>query len=105
MKCRQALAFRPFQDSMELTKVKLALACQYSLHRQPPRNSGSKTFALAKILKKLTDEEKLDLEDWNEVVQLGLLAFTWLADNSRVEVTPASNQIHLQPKKSLKKKK
>lgn len=44
-------------------------------------------------------------DDWNDVVSLAFIAATWLYENTRVEKTPNTTQVHLQPKTSKKKKK
>jgi hypothetical protein len=50
-------------------------------------------------------KNELEDEDWNAVVQLSFKAAVWLWKNSRVEATPTSNQIHVQPLGAKKKKK
>lgn len=54
---------------------------------------------------KLYKGEKVEKEDWNEVVRLTLLGAIWLVKESRVLVTPSSSQLHFQPVKAKKKKK
>lgn len=60
---------------------------------------------LALILTKIQDEEKLDARDWNDLLALFILATKWLIQNTEVKVTQSSEQVHLQPKRGLKKKK
>lgn len=55
---------------------------------------------LAFIMTKVFKEEQFDEDDWNTVACLACEAFTWLYENSRVERTPESTQIHIQPKNS-----
>jgi len=50
-------------------------------------------------------KNELESEDWNAVVQLSFKAAIWLWKNSRVETTPNSNQVHVQPLEARKKKK
>lgn len=73
--------------------------------QQPPRYPKSKASSLAYLLNKISKEEEFSEEDWNEVVALLSIAAVWLYENTRVEHTPISNQIHIQPKKSKKKSK
>lgn len=60
-------------------------------------------MCLARLLTKLSDEERFDEEDWNDVVSLTFDAIRWIAENSRLEVTPSTSQVHLQPKASKKR--
>lgn len=62
-------------------------------------------MCLASILSKLSKDEALSEEDWNDVVSLLIIAASWLYDHSRVERTPETTQVHFQPKHSKKKKK
>lgn len=62
-------------------------------------------MCLASILAKIGREEPFSDEDWNDVVDLAFIAATWLYENTRVERTPDTTQVHFQPKSSKKKKK
>lgn len=62
-------------------------------------------MCLASLLAKLNRNEDFDSDDWNDVVDLAFIAAIWLYDNTRVERTPTTTQIHFQPKTSKKKKK
>ena len=62
-------------------------------------------MCLASLLAKLGRDEPLNEEDWNDIVSLTFIAATWLYENTRVEMTPETTQVHLQPKTSKKKKK
>ena len=62
-------------------------------------------MSLARLLTKISKDETFEEEDWNDVVNLSFYACQWLAENSRVEVTPSTTQVHVQPKTSKKKKK
>jgi hypothetical protein len=61
-------------------------------------------MCLASLLAKLGREETLNEDDWNDVISLFLTGATWLYENTRVEHTPSTSQVHLQPKSSKKKK-
>jgi hypothetical protein len=61
-------------------------------------------MCLASLLAKFSKDETLDESDWNDVVDLAFTAAKWLYENSRIEVTPETHQLHLQPKSSKKKK-
>jgi hypothetical protein len=62
-------------------------------------------MCLASIFAKLGRDEPLSEDDWNDVVSLTFVAAAWLYENTRVERTPETTQVHLQPKTSKKKKK
>jgi hypothetical protein len=62
-------------------------------------------MCLSSLLSKLNRSEELTDDDWNDIVDLAFLAAAWLYENTRVERTPTTNQIHFQPKSSKKKKK
>jgi hypothetical protein len=61
-------------------------------------------MSLASILAKLSREESLSDQDWNDVVFFAFVAAEWLYENTRVERTPISTQVHFQPKSTKKKK-
>lgn len=60
-------------------------------------------MCLASLLAKLGRNEVLVDEDWNDVVDLVFTAAAWLYENTRVERTPETNQIHFQPKSAKRK--
>jgi hypothetical protein len=62
-------------------------------------------MCLASLLMKLSRDETLNEDDWNDVVTLGLIVAEWLFQNTSVGHTPNTSQVHLQPKSSKKKKK
>lgn len=47
----------------------------------------------------------MNSEDWTDLLLLSMTAIQWIVENSKVEVTQITDQVHFQPKKSLKKKK
>lgn len=53
----------------------------------------------------MTEGQKFDQDDWNEVVSLAFVVARWLYENTRIEQTPDTKQIHFQPTKSKKNKK
>lgn len=62
-------------------------------------------MCLASLLSKIGRDETLNDDDWNDVIDLAFIAAMWLYDNTRMERTPDTNQVHLQPRSSKKKKK
>lgn len=60
-------------------------------------------MCLASLLAKIGREEVLIEEDWNDIVDLVFTAAKWLYENTRVERTPETNQIHFQPKNSKRR--
>jgi len=62
-------------------------------------------MCLASILGKLGRDENLDEDDWNDVINLVFIAAVWLYENTRIERTPDTTQVHLQPSSAKKKKK
>jgi len=54
---------------------------------------------------KYSNDETFEEEDWNDVVSLVFTACQWLADNSRIEITQSTSQVHIQPKTSKKRSK
>lgn len=44
------------------------------------------------------------MDEWMLIVTLSISAAKWLQENSKVELTPSTSQVHLQPSKSIKKK-
>ena len=62
-------------------------------------------MCLARLLTKISKEETLEEDDWNDVVTLAFTACHWLAENSRIEITQETSQVHLQPKTSKKRRK
>lgn len=57
---------------------------------------------LASILAKMGREETFSDSDWNDIVSMVFDAAVWLYQNSRIESTPSTSQVHLQPKTSRK---
>lgn len=62
-------------------------------------------MCFASILSKIGRNENFTDDDWNDVVDLAFIAAAWLYENTRVERTPTTTQVHFQPKTSKKKKK
>ena len=62
-------------------------------------------MCLARLLTKLSKDETFDEEDWNDVVSLAFTACQWLVENSRIEITQETSQVHIQPKTSKKRSK
>lgn len=59
----------------------------------------------ASLLRKVfRGDEELDMQEWMLITELGLHLVKWLSENSSLEVTPISSQVHLQPSKKIKKK-
>jgi len=54
---------------------------------------------------KLDRNETFGEEDWNDVVDLFFTAAAWLYENTKVQRTPSTNQVHFQPRSSKTKKK
>lgn len=62
-------------------------------------------MCLASLLMKIQKSESFDEEDWNNIVELTFIAAIWLYQNSSIQCTPETNQVHFQPKSKKKKKK
>jgi hypothetical protein len=62
-------------------------------------------MCLARLLTKLSKEETFVEDDWNDVISLALTACQWLVENSRIEITQETSQVHVQPKASKKRNK
>lgn len=54
---------------------------------------------------KLQTEEKLNAEDWNDLLSMGVSVAKWLIQNTQVKVTTVSEHVSLQPKSNSKKRK
>jgi hypothetical protein len=53
----------------------------------------------------MQDGDDLDQKDWNDLLLIGFDISKWIIENTKVEVTQVTEQVHLQPSRSLKKKK
>jgi hypothetical protein len=72
---------------------------------QPTRKESANILRISKVIKKLYDEDEMNSEDWTDLLLISTTAIKWIVENSKVEVTQITDQVHFQPKKSLKKKK
>jgi hypothetical protein len=53
----------------------------------------------------MQDGDDLDQKVWNDLLLIGFDISKWIIENTKVEVTQVTEQVHIQPSRSLKKKK
>lgn len=58
----------------------------------------------AKLLMKIANKEEFLQDDWVEVIELACLLARFLYDHSDVKLAPISQQIHIQPKHKVRRK-
>lgn len=90
-------------------ELKLRLALDF-LNKEPNTENTEKPNLMrllpyARLLSKLSSEDKFDQDDWVQVVQLAMLLASFLYEHSTVKVTPDSQQVHFQPLRKARRKK
>jgi hypothetical protein len=81
------------------------LADLHILHSGQLEKNQKNISRFSSILVKFYSEEEFDQEDWSDLLHLGFIAVKWLVENTDVKVTQSTDQVHLQPKSNLKRKK
>ena len=92
---------------MEPTK-KYSLWLDYIFSIEPTRTETTNIARLSKIILKLQEQEKFDLNDWLEILSMGYKIAQWVIKNSKVEITQVTQEKRILPsemKKISRKKK